>query len=107
MDRTYEIIITNNAEQDLNDIILFIAQRDLQIALNIFEKLQTKIFSLRTFPEKGRVVPELYVHNILQYHELIENPWRIIYKIEKENVLIMTIIDGRRNVEDILLKKLI
>ena len=107
MNRTYKIIITDNAEQDLNEIVLYIAQRDIQIALNIFEKLQARIFSLRTFPEKGRIVPELNDHNIFQYHEIIDNPWRIIYKIENDQVFVMTVLDGRRNIEDILLKKLI
>jgi toxin ParE1/3/4 len=106
MNETYEIIITENAEQDLKEIILYVAQRDIKIALDIYERLQAKAFSLRTFPEKGRIVPELNDHNIFQYHEVIENPWRIIYKIENNQVLIITVLDGRRNVEDILLKKL-
>jgi len=107
MNGTYDIVITDNAEQDLNEIILYIAQREITIAQGIYEKLQSKVFSLRTFPEKGRIVPELFDHNIFQYHEVIENPWRIIYKIEDKKVFIMTVLDGRRNVEDILLKKLL
>jgi len=33
--------------------------------------------------------------------------WRIIYKIENNDVYILMVIDGRRNVSDIVMKKLI
>jgi toxin ParE1/3/4 len=33
-------------------------------------------------------------------------PWRIIYRIATPSVFVMTVIDGRRNVEDILLERL-
>jgi hypothetical protein len=33
--------------------------------------------------------------------------WRIIYKIENDIVYIMVVIDGRRNIEDILSKKIL
>jgi hypothetical protein len=58
-------------------------------------------------PEKGRMVPELKDQGIAEYHELIVSPWRIIYKIEKKQVLVFSVLDGRRKVEDILLQRLI
>jgi toxin ParE1/3/4 len=61
----------------------------------------------KNFPERGRKAPELLDKNIKEYGELIETPWRIIYKIENNDVNIITILDGRRNVQDILTKKLI
>ncbi len=39
--------------------------------------------------------------------ELIEGNYRIIYAIEGSTVTIHTIIDSRRNIEDLLLKKLL
>jgi toxin ParE1/3/4 len=45
--------------------------------------------------------------NIREYKELIENPWRIFYKIDRNEVYVLAIIDGRRNVQDILIEKLI
>ena len=61
---------------------------------------------MEEFPEKGRIVPELRDHNIVSYKELIEEPYRIIYKILSEEVLVVSVIDGRRNVEEILINKL-
>jgi plasmid stabilization system protein ParE len=56
-------------------------------------------------PLQGSVVPELRYHNILTYLELIGPPWRIIYKVEQNNVWVLAVIDGRRTVEDILLDR--
>jgi hypothetical protein len=44
--------------------------------------------------------------NIILYREIIVDYWRIMYKIENDIVYIMVVIDGRRNVEDIILKEI-
>jgi len=43
----------------------------------------------------------------LIYREIIVEYWRIIFKIENNYVYIMLVIDGRRNLEELLLKKMI
>ena len=106
MDKKYDVVITKTAEDDLNEIVLYIAQDDLQIALKILGRLQEKVLSLKLFPEKGRIIPELKDQNIIEYREIIESPWRIVYRIDKSKVFILNIIDGRRNVQDLLMKKL-
>jgi addiction module RelE/StbE family toxin len=103
----YSINITQMAENDLDQIITYIAQDNAQIALKILEKLKKRIFSLSNLPFRGRMVPELLEKNIKDYRELIEAPWRIIYKVENYDVTVLTVIDGRRNVQDILINKLI
>jgi plasmid stabilization system protein ParE len=58
-------------------------------------------------PLQGRIVPELRHYNILTYRELINSPWRIIYKIEEKKVWVLAVLDGRRNMEDVLLDRFI
>jgi addiction module RelE/StbE family toxin len=103
----YSVNITAGAEDDLDGIISYIAQDNVQIALKILGKLQARINSLSNFPYRGRMVPELLDHNIKDYREIIESPWRIIYKVENYDVNILTVLDGRRNVQDILTQKLL
>jgi len=105
--KIYSVNVTQNAENDLDEIILYIAQDNTQTALKILDRLQKKIYSLKNYPERGRRVPELLDKNIKDYRELIETPWRIIYKIENNDVHVLMVIDGRRNVNDILMKKLL
>jgi toxin ParE1/3/4 len=60
-----------------------------------------------TFPDRGRIVPEVQDQGITLYRELIVPPWRIIYRISEKAVYVLSVLDSRQNVEDILLKRLI
>ena len=103
----YIVNITENAENDLNEILLFIAQKNPQTAIKIMERLQAKIETLDHFPNRGSYVPELLARNIKEYRQITEAPWKIIYKVDDETVNILAIIDSRRNLQDILIKKLL
>ena len=103
----YVVNMTQNAENDLNDIIMFIAQNNPQTVIKIMERLQAKISTLDHFPNRGAYVPELLARNIKEYRQIIEAPWKIIYKVDKKTVNILTIIDSRRNLYDILVKILL
>ena len=56
---------------------------------------------------RGRVVPELMKHGITRFRELIQGYYRIVYEIDGETVIVHTIIDGRRNFEEIIFSKLV
>ena len=99
--------ITRNAEDDLNEIITYIARNNPQTALKIMERLRVKIDTLDHFPERGGYVPELLIKNIKEYRQITETPWRIIYKVDGKIVYILAIIDSRRNLEDLLVRKLL
>ena len=40
------------------------------------------------------------------YRELILGPWRLIYRLDRGQMYVLAVIDGRRNVEDLLLRRL-
>ena len=44
---------------------------------------------------------------MLTCRELIESPWRILYRIEADTVYVLAVIDARRNVEDLLLDRFV
>ena len=94
------------AEEDLKNIILYIAEDSPTNARNIFEKIKETASSLTLFPERGRIVPELQDQGIFLYRELIIAPWRLVYRIADKKVYVLSVIDSRQNVEDILLKRL-
>jgi len=103
----YLVNMTQNAENDLNEIILYIAQNNPQTALKLLEKIQIKISTLDHSPYRGAYVPELLARNIKDYRQITESPWKIIYKVDDDIVNILAIIDSRRNLQDILVKKLL
>lgn len=59
MNQTYEIIWADVAENDLREIIEYIATESPDNALKILKKIKQKTSSLYTLPERGRIVPEL------------------------------------------------
>lgn len=107
MNQIYEMVWARVAENDLKDIIDYIAIDSPITALNILKKIRNKASYLYTMPDRCRIVPELKEQGIMQYRELILSPWRIIFRIAEMKVYILSVLDARRNVEDILLKRLI
>ena len=107
MTKKYEVIWSNTAEKDLIDIVEYIAEDSPANALKIFRNIKQKASNLYTFPERSRIVPELNDQGILQYRELIISPWRVIYRVLEKKVYVLSVLDSRQNLEDILLKRLI
>ncbi len=107
MSDNYKIEWAKVAENDLKGIIEYIAEDSPANALKILKKIKQKASSLFTLPERGHIVPELQDQGILIYRELIVLPWRIIYRISETKVYVLSVLDARQNVEDILLKRLI
>jgi plasmid stabilization system protein ParE len=107
MSTKYNVVWAGAAEKDLINIIEYIAEDSLQDALNTLTKIKKQTSNLYTFPERGRIVPELYDQGILLYRELIIAPWRLIYRISEQEIYVLSIIDSRRNVEDILMKRFV
>ena len=94
------------AEEDLKNIILYIAEDSPTNARNVFEAIKVAVATRTHFPEKGRIIPELQDQGVFIYRELIVAPWRIVYRISDKKVYVLALIDSRQNVEDILLKRL-
>jgi addiction module RelE/StbE family toxin len=104
--KSHQVSWTHTAQQDLTEIINYIAQDSVDEALAILQKLETKAALLMTLPNRGRVVPELLHTGISQYRELISAPWRIVYRVENKQVLIMSVLDNRRDLQTVLLNRL-
>jgi plasmid stabilization system protein ParE len=107
MNQSYEIIWARVAEQDLKKIIDYIANEHPGNALKIFRKIQEELSKLYTMPERCRIIPELREQGIMQYRELIVDPWRIVFRISNTTVYVLSVLDSRRNIEDILWERLI
>ncbi len=94
------------AREDLDRIMSFIANNSVPDALKVADTIETLANSLRTLPGRGRVVPELERHGIREWLQVTEPPWRLIYRIDKRRVEIVALLDGRRNLEDLLFERL-
>jgi toxin ParE1/3/4 len=107
MKKTYEVEWSKISEKDLVAIIEYIADDNPSRAYEVFQEVKRKASNLRSLPERGRIVSEFQDQGITQYRELVVPPWRIIYRISERKVYVLSVLDSRRNIEDILLKRLI
>lgn len=103
-----KIIWSQDARDDLLEIIDYIKEKSGKVpAYEIYTRIINHIERIDSFPEIGRIIPELMTLGIREIRELIENPWRIFYRVTPHEIQIISVIDGRRNVEEILYKKVI
>ena len=105
--KKYKVLWTNTARLDLYRIIDFISQNNPKNAFAILNKLEKRANTLRTFPRRGRIPPEMKSIGVIVYREIIIKPWRLVYKVEEAKIHIMGLFDGRRDLEDILIERLL
>jgi plasmid stabilization system protein ParE len=106
--KTYSLFWSNDAEESLNEIIEYIVGNSgIEMAEKIFNRLKKRVNTLKVNPLQGKIVQELKDVGIRQIHELVESPWRIFYKVGERKVYILCILDGRRDIQEILISKVI
>ncbi len=98
---------TQTAVSDLAAIVDYISGESIENALAVFKKVEATAEKLTSMPLRGRIVPELAAFGIQTYRQLIHSPWRIIYRVSGQKVTVMAVLDSRRNLEDILLERLV
>lgn len=88
------------AQCDLCDVVEYIADDSELNAEGVLARLQVQAESLAHFAERGRRLPELRGREPpqrAQWRELLVRPWRIVFAIEGDTVLVLAVIDGRRD----------
>lgn len=104
----HKIFITSDAQEDLDEIYRFIFLNDLpEKADYVLEKIESSIKSLGEYPERGTYPNELLELGIKEYREVFFKPYRIIYRIKGDDVYIMLVSDGRRDMQTLLSKRLL
>ena len=104
----YEVFLTEDAEEDIFEIYNYIVLTDsIGKAENLFEKLRETCLSLENYPDRGHLPPELERINVRDYSEIHFKPYQIIYQIRNKNIFIHCVLDGRRNLQEILLDRIL
>ena len=74
----FKVILTPQSLDDLEEIVRFIAQDNPERARTFGNELINHALSVRTFPERGRIVPEIEDPAV---REIIHGAYRILYEI--------------------------
>jgi toxin ParE1/3/4 len=105
---SHKIFIINDAEVDILEIFNYVANYDSQVkAFKIFSEIEKACKSLADLPERGNFPPELERIGIYDFREIRYKPYRIIYRVIESAVYIHCVLDGRRNLDELLEHRLL
>lgn len=101
----YKILRTDKADEQLRDIIFYIAEDSgsIDIALNYLDKIESEINNLSIFPYSGSA-PRYRTLKQQGYIVLIVEQHLVFYKVDDINkrVIIYAVVDGRREYKNLL-----
>lgn len=104
----YEVLLTKGAEQDLEAIYDYIAEFDSVVSADhVLDALLASVESLINFPDRGAYPKELIGLGIQEYRQGFFKPYRVIYRVIGQQVFIMLIADGRRDMQALLGRRLL
>jgi toxin ParE1/3/4 len=104
----FEILLTEGAQQDLEAIHDYIAEFDCVANANyVLDELMAVVESLSKLPERGSYPKELVGLGIKEYRQTFFKPYRVIYRITGNQVIIYLIADGRRDMQSVLARRLL
>lgn len=104
----YEVLLTPGAEQDLESIHDYIAEFDsVANADHVLDRLMDVVDGLAQFPERGSYPKELVALGMKAYRQTAFKPYRVIYRILGSRVVIYLIVDGRRDMQSVLARRLL
>jgi toxin ParE1/3/4 len=108
MASSYSLKWSTTAEADILDIVTYIKNHSGPMtAASVYERIKARAEPLIDFPGTGRVVPQLVNIGISDVRQITEKPWLIYYRIVDNEIWILSVIDSRRNLEEIIYAKVI
>ena len=104
----YEVSLTKDAERDLEEIYLYIAEYDSRAsAEHVLDRLVKATEALKTSPDRGSYVNELRSLGISEYRQVFFKPYRLIYRVHANRVIVYIVADGRRDMGSLLARRLL
>jgi toxin ParE1/3/4 len=96
-----QLVWTEPALADLNDIAEYIALENPGAAKALVQQIFSAVDRLGQHPASGRIPPELEKG---RYREVIVGPCRIFYRQSDDEVLILYVMRGERQLRNFLLQ---
>ncbi len=105
---SYQVQLVQDAEDDLYDLYQYVVHHDSPTkAERLLDNLYNTCASLTELPERGYIPPELDRIGLRTFHEIHFKPYRVIYLIEGKKVFVHAVLDGRRDLRDLLQQRLL
>lgn len=105
---SYRLLILLEAQEDISHIYRYILLNDSANAADrVSAQIEERCDRLRENPERGHAPPELERVGVTVYREIHLKPYRIIYEIEGRKLYIHSVLDGRRDLLQLLERRLL
>ena len=105
---SFNVYLVAEAERDVSEIYQYVAAHDShEQALRLVEKIEATCNTLAEFPERGGIPVELERAAVYQYRQVHYKPYRVIYEIIDPDVFVLCVLDGRRDLNDLLERRLL
>ena len=104
----YAVFSTADAARDLEELYYYIARHDVPgKAEHVLARIEKILSSLSESPERGTYPKELLALGIRDYREIFFKPYRVIYQVISDKVHVLLIVDGRRDMQALLQRRLL
>jgi toxin ParE1/3/4 len=104
----YAILLTDDAVHDLEEIDDYISEHDSpQNANDVLNQIEELVHTLAEYPERGTFPKELLTLGIKEYREVFFKPYRVIYRVIGNDVVVYMIADGRRDMQALLQRRML
>jgi len=104
----FQVHFVSDAEEDLFEIYSYVAKNDSILkAKKLLANIEQTCLSLSALHKRGHIPPELERVAVYDYLEIHFKPYRIIYQTISSRVYIHCIVDGRRDLSELLHKRLL
>jgi toxin ParE1/3/4 len=104
----YRIELIAAAKSDLREIFCYVEQHDSpERADQLVDGIEQAIIALAVMPERGHYPPELEAIRIREFREIHFKPYRIVYAIHENKVVVHCVLDGRRDMQTLLQQRLL
>jgi len=105
---SFTVLLTDDAVRDLDEIYDYIGLHDApQKAEYVLDQIERVFSRLSKFPERGAHPKELLALGIREYREIYFKPYRNIYRVIEKNVYVLLIVNGRRDMQALLQRRLL
>ena len=105
---SFSVLLTDDAAHDLEDLCDYIDLHDVPGKADyVLEQLEKAFNSLSEKPHRGAYPKELLSIGVREYREIFFKPYRIIYRVMDNNVYVLLIADGRRDMQTLLQRRLL
>lgn len=103
----YRVWITSAAERDLEEIYDWIRDHDATAKADyVMDRLIRAAESIAALPNRGSRPRELPPGMHADYRQVFFKPYRVIYEVVGSDIFVHLIVDGRRNLQSLLLRRL-